>query len=240
MQSSNNEADNNQVMTLSEIANYLKVSEKTILRMAQGGDIPGAKISNQWRFMKAIIDDWFTMKMQSATKKDLAEVINTAEKIIPLSRLITEDRILLEIPGNASKNQILEMLAEPLIQSGVVDNGKIYASRLAEREEMISTAIGHGVAVPHARETEGCRINESALVLGICSEGTDFNALDGNPTHLFFLVCATSDVIHLRLMAKISMLMKKPAIAEAFCACKDPQEVVALLRETDMEIVMHH
>lgn len=239
MENQNNQ-EPQQVMTLSEIANYLKVSEKTILRMAQGGDIPGAKISNQWRFMKTMIDDWFTMKMQATTKSDLAKVISTADKIVPVSKMITADRIILDLPQNAYRKEILTALVEPLKNSGLTTNATGFVEKLYERENMISTAIGHGIAVPHAREPEECGIKENCIVLGISPKGTDFNSLDGEKTYVFFLVCAMTDIMHLHLMAKVSMIMKNGNLVEKLCACKDKQKVIELLRETDMDIVIHN
>ena len=57
------------IMTLQEIAGYLKVSEKTILRMVQSGELPGVKISNQWRFVRGVIDEWLSRRMFSAPKQ---------------------------------------------------------------------------------------------------------------------------------------------------------------------------
>jgi excisionase family DNA binding protein len=82
-------------MTVAEIAGYLKVSRKTIFRMAKEGQIPGAKVSNQWRFMRSVIDDWLGEKMQSAAKQDLVRVLETDGPLVPVSRLVSPDRIVI-------------------------------------------------------------------------------------------------------------------------------------------------
>jgi len=52
-------------MTLAEMAEYLKVSQKTIVRMVHAGKLPGAKVASQWRFVRAAIDDWLNTRMQN-------------------------------------------------------------------------------------------------------------------------------------------------------------------------------
>ena len=69
--------DKDEILTLTEIAGYLKVSEKTILRMVQSGQFPGVKVSNQWRFVRAIVDDWLSARMHSAPTTSLLEVVGT-------------------------------------------------------------------------------------------------------------------------------------------------------------------
>ena len=68
-------------MTLIEIARYLKVSEKTILRMIQNREIPAAKVSNQWRFQRAIIDNWLSERMRAVSETKTSSP--SARTVIP-------------------------------------------------------------------------------------------------------------------------------------------------------------
>lgn len=228
---------NDDILTLSEIAGYLKVSEKTILRLAQNGEIPGAKISNQWRFMRDVIDDWFTAKMQIAPKQNLIHVMDTGEKLLPLSRLTSPNNIILDIqPG--SKTKILNQLVEPLVNSKIVLSHKSFVKSLLEREDAISTAIGHGVAIPHVRDTDEQNIASPSLTIGICKKGTDYASLDGEPTYLFILPCAPSQVIHFRLMAKISLMLRNTGIMDRFRAAAKQDDVMKILMDADTEIIV--
>lgn len=65
-----------EILTLSEIADYLKVSEKTILRMLQAGEFPGVKVSNQWRFVREAVDDWLRARMQAEPTSSITDMVD--------------------------------------------------------------------------------------------------------------------------------------------------------------------
>lgn len=225
---------NDEIMTLSEIARYLRVSEKTILRMAQSGEIPGAKVSNQWRFMREVIDDWFTAKMQSAPKQDLIHLIEAEQVIIPLRQLITSERIILNLkPG--TKDQILEQLIAPLVSERLITNPALFLRSLLEREAAISTAIGHGIAVPHVRDPEEINISAPCMAIGICREGIHYDSLDGDPTHIFILPCAPSETVHLRIMARLSLMFRSDNILQNFLTASKSDDIIRIIGEADRE-----
>ncbi|MEW5816830.1 MAG: PTS sugar transporter subunit IIA, partial [Spirochaetota bacterium] len=191
------------LMTLSELAQYLKLAEKTLLRMVHKGEIPSLKVASQWRFKRQMIDDWLQSQMKGLPQDDLAHIIGTENNFVPLSRLTGEDLILTDIhPG--SKKEVLVQLIEPLVNKGIVQDREAFLSKLLQREEMVSTAIGRGIAIPHIRRPQDNPIKRPALVIGICKQGTEFDSFDGEPTKLFLLLCAGSEIVHLRVMAKIT------------------------------------
>ena len=216
------------VMTLQEIAAYLKVSEKTILRMVQAGELPGLKVSNQWRFVRAAIDDWLTSQMHRAASENLAEVIQPALPLLALPRLLTPDRILMELkPGD--KKRVLKQLMAPLEADGTVLDSQRYLTALLEREQMVSTGIGDGVAIPHTRMPEASVLRENCVVLGLCRDGMPFDALDDMPTRLFLLIGATCTETHLRLTARTMLLLRRPGFIDGLFAAANRNAVRALI-----------
>jgi len=227
--------NNNDIMTLAEIANYLRLSEKTILRMIKANKIPVTKLANRWRFMRTVIDEWLAPRMRAVSEKNLVGIINVAKHPIPLSQLITPARIILDMkPG--SKESILSKLVEPLRRTGILADSEAFTKKLVERENIISTAIGHGVAAPHVRDSKENNVRKLAIVLGICKKGTNFHSLDGHKTYVFGLVCSNSEDVQLRLMAKLSLLLRKPDVIRMLRRAKNKQEVITLLTATDRKI----
>lgn len=221
-----------EILTLTEIAGYLKVSEKTILRMVQSGEFPGVKVSNQWRFVRAAVDDWLSARMHFAPTADLLDVVGSSLDMIPLTRLVSNKRIILDLkPGK--KEDVLSQLVEPLERDGLVKDVRGYVRRLVAREDVVSTAIGHGLAIPHVREPEECPVSTPCIVLGICPEGTDFDGLNGGKTHLFAMPCAASESAHLRLLARISLLFRRTGVLSAMSEARTKNAVMAILAEAD-------
>lgn len=216
------------ILTLTEAADYLKVSEKTVLRMVRSGRIPGAKVSNQWRFLRSVIDDWVMSRMQRSPSNNLAVVANKHPQLAPLRKLISTDGILLNLtPG--SKQHILNQLIAPFVARGIVEQPVQYLADLVAREQVVSTAIGDGIAVPHARNPEESGLKECCIGIGICREGTDFDSLDGLPTRLFFLIGSTSTENHLPLMAKTMLMLRNPNVRDGLVEAGSKENILKLL-----------
>jgi len=220
--------ENENVMTLSEMADYLKIAKRSLLRMAQRGDIPGTKIASQWRFMRSLIDDWMISRMKNLPAGELEKLIQSEKVPLPLYRLLPVELVGLDIRPD-TKKQVLEQLLDLLGACGQPFERQSFLQKLLDREEMVSTAIFPGIALPHFRKPEECPLAEPRVVLGLCRAGTDFDSLDGKPTYVFFLICAGSVVVHLKIIAELALLFRRSALLEELLAAPDPRSALAVL-----------
>lgn len=222
--------ENSEIMTLPQAAAYLQLAEKTVLRMAQQGRIPAAKIASQWRFLRPVIRDWLAAQMQVMPTSRRKRIGDRDTGLLPLREIVRPDLVALNItPG--PKETVLRQLVEPLTQSGFIADGAALLQGLLEREEMMTTAIGHKIALPHPRTPIPGVFPEPAVVIGICPQGADFAAVDDQLVHVFFLICATRDEVHLRLMATLGSLVSDVHLIAALQAAPDARHVIALLSE---------
>jgi PTS system nitrogen regulatory IIA component len=226
-----------EIMTLTELANYLKVAEKTVVRMARDGKIPGTKVASQWRFMRSKVDQWLENRMEPNLTGNLFDLLKVAPEVVPVSRLISPELMTFNMQPGSIK-EVLEQLTEPLEGQDLIKDNTAYLQKLVDRENLHSTAIAPHVAIPHARSPATAGLKRSALVVGICPEGTDFNADDQSKTHVFLLICSEDDMVHLRLLAKISKLLSKPKVIDRLITCKNSEQVIALLSETEWKIAL--
>lgn len=225
----------NDVMTLTDIAKYLKVSEKTVLRMLKRGDLPGAKISNQWRFQRTIIDKWLTERMQNAADEDLVDILRTKTTLTPVPKLVGPERIVMNVLSG-EKDQILKQLVLPLKESNVILDAEQFLNDVIDREEMASTAIGGGVALPHRADHDTTNVIQPSLVLGLSVKGIDFDSTDGKPVHIFVLPCAPSTAEYLRLIAKVTLMLRRPNIMDDFLKCKTKDNVMDVLLNSHFDL----
>lgn len=146
---------------------------------------------------------------------------------INLSSLLKENLIELDLKGE-NKAEIINELVGIATKAGKVRNKKLLADGLIERERLGSTAIGNGVAVPHAK-IDG--IGKTVLAFGRSAKGVDFNALDGEKTHLFFMLISPKEDIgsHLKILAKISHLIKDRFMVGLFKKSKSKKEVLSII-----------
>jgi len=134
-----------------------------------------------------------------------------------------------------TKREVLSQLVEPLERSGRLPKAGPFLNSLVNRERLASTAVGGGVALPHPRTPVRGLFREPAIAMGISREGVDFASVDGKPVHVFFLICATSEEEHLRLMAQLSYLIRRPGIVQRLRECTSGKEVVETILDAQSE-----
>lgn len=154
-------------------------------------------------------------------------MIELDSAVIKLSSLLKENLIELELEGK-DKAGIIDELVGIINKSGKAKNKKALVLALIEREKLGSTAIGNGVAVPHAKIDD---IKQTVLAFGRSIDGVDFNSLDGEKTHLFFMLISPKEDIgaHLKVLAKISHLIKDRFMVGLFKKAKSKKEILSII-----------
>ncbi|MDZ7267018.1 MAG: PTS sugar transporter subunit IIA [candidate division KSB1 bacterium] len=129
------------------------------------------------------------------------------------------------------KEKILAELVALLERSGRVTNKRKLLTDLINRERRATTALGRGLAVPHVRTSN---IRDLTLAIARSSEGLDFDAVDGQPTHIFFVVVAPpqeDENLYLRIYKHLAEISKYHNAVEQLLAVQDPGEMIRLLRQ---------
>jgi fructose-specific phosphotransferase system IIA component len=151
---------------------------------------------------------------------------------MPLADRLAVERVQLDLPAQ-TKEQVLDELVALLVREGLVRDGEAVLGALLERESVGSTGIGHGVAIPHGRSAE---LDAPLLVLGRTRTPVDFDAIDGQPAQLFFLLVApeTGSNEHLHLLSRIARLMRDAETRQALMEAPTPQAALELIRAKDV------
>jgi len=224
-----------EMMTLPEVADYLQLAERTVLRMAQRGELPAAKVASQWRFLRPLIREWVIAQMQGLPKAAADNVARGMGKLLPLSEVMRPDLMSFGIvPG--PKETVLSQLVAPLVRAGVVRDPTRLLNGLIERERMMTTGIGHGVAMPHPREPLPGMFPEPMVAFGLCPEGADYQSIDDQLVHVFFLICATRTEVHLDLMAKVAWLIRQTDTLARLRQAGSADEVAGIVAEATSRI----
>ena len=129
-----------------------------------------------------------------------------------------------------TKKEVLKELVQILTAAHGVKNSAGILDALLEREELGSTGIGQGIAIPHGKSDSSGKV---VAALGVSKRGINFDALDGEPVYIFFLLIAPSNSagIHLKILAKISRLLKDKFFRQALREAKTPQEALKLIKD---------
>jgi nitrogen PTS system EIIA component len=143
--------------------------------------------------------------------------------------LVTEDVVRVPLAAR-SKPEVLRELLQVLVDAGkLTDQEKAYQA-LLERESRGSTGLEKGIAVPHAKTDA---VGKLTLSIGVSPEGIDFEALDGKPSRLFFLILAAPNQSgpHIEALSEIARLSRSQAFLRAVVSAQSPKELVELFQE---------
>ncbi|GIX05839.1 MAG: hypothetical protein KatS3mg115_0242 [Candidatus Poribacteria bacterium] len=148
-----------------------------------------------------------------------------------LSEALSEDRILMELQS-ANKEGALREMIDFAAERGLISDPQLFLERVLEREFLLSTGVGHGVAVPHAQIA---RAQGIACCLGISRSGVDYDSVDGEPVRIICLIIAEeeNDAPYLRLLSQISRLFARSEVREGILQAESPAEVLAVIRAAE-------
>ena len=196
------------ILTLEEIAAYLKIDATTILKMAQEHTIPAINIAGQWRFDQLTVELWLKRTMVENIEQPGQE-----EQELPLTGIFLAQYIKPALEAT-TKLEVLNEMATLAHDVGIAKDRDPLLLALIAREKIFSTAILNNTALLHPRQRTPENIRTPAFFLGISSDGIDFDAQDGTKTHIFFLLCLKYDMLHLKYLARISSLFKDSIVRE--------------------------
>ena len=208
------------ILTLEEVAKYLRVSERTVYDCAQKGEIPAGKIRTALRFKKSEIDKWVNERLTSNTLNPQINPIH-AQSILSLHRIL-----FLDYP---SKRDVLLALADNLAASPQVKNRHELSTEILKREELMSTAIGFGIAIPHVRLSS---VTDLVVSVGISrTDIVDFHPLDDEPVRLVLMIAAAHNQhsYYLQTLSLFSNRLKNSELRDSLLQAQTAQEAYDLL-----------
>ena len=144
-----------------------------------------------------------------------------------LTDILSVKSIILGLKGQDKREILQELVGCLKVGDKITDQKKVLESVL-HREEIMTTGIGNGIAIPHGKSD--C-VTELGGVLGIKREGIDFDSLDGNSTFIFFLLVSPMDVSgpHIKALARISRLLRNSGCRERLMDARDERDAIAII-----------
>jgi len=150
---------------------------------------------------------------------------------VKLADILRESCIIANIQGN-TKREILFELVAPLKKANLVDDVDSVIEIIMERERLGSTGIGDGVAIPHGKMK---KIDAILCVAGCSKKGVDFDAVDSQPVHIFFLVLAPEDAasLHLKALSRISKILRDQSFRKKILKLTNAHDIYTSIIEAD-------
>lgn len=211
-----------ELLTLEEVADFLRVSERTVYDWANKGEIPCGKLGTNWRFKRADVEKWVDSKLSQPKKPVRSEAITLRDILVP------ERVLVLDVHR---KEEALNALVDRLSTAREVKDADELRREVFEREALMSTGIGFGIGVPHVRLAS---VRNLVLAVGVNKRAIDdYASLDERPVQIICMVAARDNqhTQYLKALAAISALVKVSGVREALLAAKDPEVIYRLMTE---------
>jgi PTS system nitrogen regulatory IIA component len=209
------------ILTIEEVASYLRVSDRTVYDWAQKGEIPAGKIGTVWRFKKSEVEKWVNERLSSgpSSKKVVEEV--------QMKNILSPDRVV--FINQSSKRDALVELSNVLATAPQVKNGSELLSEILKREELMSTGIGRGIAIPHVRLSS---VTDLVVAVGVCKSNIeDFQTIDDVPVNILIMIAAAYNQhsYYLKTLSHFSSKLKNTELRDAITKASTPREVYDLI-----------
>jgi mannitol/fructose-specific phosphotransferase system IIA component (Ntr-type) len=154
-----------------------------------------------------------------------------------LSDLLAPSTIRLNLRSNNRDDVLRELVSCIPEIANRPDLQQTLVRALEEREQLHSTGIGDGIALPHARNALVDLVEKPVIVLGRHPQGISFGAIDGQPARLFFLLIAPNVTQHLGMLARISRLLRDTKLRQNLLTVETPEKALALIREAEKKML---
>lgn len=211
------------ILTIEEVAKYLRVSDRTVYDWAQKGEIPAGKIGTVWRFKKSELERWVNERLSSSSVKK-------SDSEVQIKKFLSPDRVI--FVKNSSKRDAIIELADVLAVAPQVKNKEELVTEILKREDLMSTAVGRGIAIPHVRLSS---VTDLVMAVGICKKNIeDYQTVDNEPVNLLIMIAAAYNqhTYYLKTISYLTAKLKNQTLRDTLKSAATPREAYdALVKE---------
>lgn len=215
----------NITLSVKDVAELLKVSEKTIYRMVQNETIPCFRVGGQWRFDRAEITSW--LHDTRIYRKAMTTNSSEDEESVSIAEFLRRGGIYSGVPGETRETVLQACLEQISHRIQPLEVEKLRASIL-EREALCSTAIGQGIAIPHPASF-GKFVESSHIALCRLLHPIPFGAVDNERIDTLFFIFPKSERRFLRIQAKLLGLLRDEEIVATIKQSESSERIIEVL-----------
>lgn len=223
-------------LKIKDVAKLLGVSEATIRRWVTDGKIPAYRLHHETRFSLAEIEDWMMSRrinvIEEKKEEEKEGLAQGGMQQFSLFRAIHRGGC---ITLNVKDKEEAIRETSLLVAKKLNLDAEVLQDLLLDRERMMSTALGNGIAVPHPRDCVLSRPTDMVLVVYL-NTPIEFGALDGMPVHTLFFLFSSSDKTHLNLLSKIAHLAGNEKMVDLLKAKSSSKDLLDHIKEWETSL----
>ena len=197
-------------LRVSDVARLLGESEETIYRMAREGEMPAHRVHEQYCFNRVELQEWAATRGRRLPPELYGDVAARART--GLRGALERGGITYRLPGTRREEVLAAVARLPGLPASI--DRALLEELLLGREQLASTGIGGGIAIPHPREPLVARIDEPIVLLTFLAQPVDFHAIDGEPVRVLFTLLSPTVKLHLQVLSRLAFALHDQPLGE--------------------------
>lgn len=218
---------------MKDMMEILAAPEKDVLKMIKVKKLPGRMINHQYMFNKQEIKEWIIKNGIKINRHFLD--LKLGDMPVSVSGLITKGGILTASAKGRTPSEILADAVAKMVVPDELKKETILAS-LIEREELMPTAVGRGIAIPHPRSPVISDVKNESITVCLLSAPIDYKALDKEPVHTMFIVMSANPKRHLEILSKLLYLCQQEEFIGLLKKHAAAADILKYVEEKEKEI----
>ncbi len=195
------------MLSADEVARRLDLPVRTVERWARQGRIPAVRDGDELRFDERELEPW-AREHRLVLDPGRGRAADAAPGAVTLDDALRRGGVHLSVPAGSPEEALRAAARRTPVGSSHPDR---LAERLLQREELSSTGIGSGVAIPHPRTPMVDVVTQPSVTVCYLDRDLDFGAVDGRPVHTLLVILSPDTRDHLRLLARVAHRLRDPA-----------------------------
>jgi nitrogen PTS system EIIA component len=213
------------VISIKEAAERLGVSQKTVYQWINSGRLSSHKLGNELYLEQADVDNLLSPLVENNTEYPDNDID------ISVSQMLRLGGIFYDVEGTNKKEVLKNALS--LIKGLDTPEMNPILQMFLSREDVYSTGIGNGIAIPHASGTLVGYVNQPLISLAFLENPIDYGSLDGKPVHILFSIISPNVSTHLRILAKLACLLHDPICKEKVMKGALEETIIQAFKEAE-------
>jgi len=192
-------------LTVRDAAKLLATSEKNVYRWIHEGTLPCCRVSDRYRLNRVELLEWASRRQMTVSPEIFQDEQQEIGKLL-LTEAMKRGGMIYDLPGEDKKSVLPAICAAMPVPKSV--NREELHSVLLAREQLASTAIGNGIAIPHPRSPIVVGVTQPLVTLAFLKKPVDFGALDGRLVHTLFVTLSTTIRLHLQILSHLMFVLQ--------------------------------
>lgn len=226
-----------------QVAAYLHMDIRELKKLASRDKIPCRRVGDDYQFRKGEVDHWVEVQMHKLGKDRLEDIVKGVSQhhgfdheAMLVNPMIPDDGVVVPLQARTREAVLRTLVDEGQKRQLVLAKDEVL-EEVRRREELCTTAMVPGVALPHPHHPLPWDISQAFIIVGLTPSGIPYGAEDGSLTRLFFFICCKDERTHLHVLARLGRMLHEKGAIDDLLGAEDADELASLIYALEEDVL---